>query len=136
MDNLGQINDASGHEVGSNLLQEMAALLTQTFRNTDAMGRLGGDEFVVAGVTETVEMTRASARLEEAANAANAVASRRDLLSFSVGYVISDPSRTETLKMLVKQADSIMYEAKRTGSAFMKNPDSPLQCRFKSLRQQ
>jgi hypothetical protein len=68
---------------------------------------------VVAGVTETGEMTRASARLEEAANAANAAASRRYLLSFSVGYVIPDPSRSETLEMLVKQADSIMYEGKR-----------------------
>ena len=68
---------------------------------------------MVAGVTETGEITRASTRLEEAANAVNTVASRRYLLSFSVGYVISDRSRSETLEMLVRQANSIMYEAKR-----------------------
>ena len=112
MDNLKQINDTLGHEVGSELLQEMAALLEKTFRATDVIGRLGGDEFVVAGKGAVENITRAVTRLEDAANAASLIPLRSYPLRFSLGYVTSGGG--ETLEELLQRADSIMYEAKRS----------------------
>lgn len=46
MDNLKMINDTYGHDEGDFALREIAAILKDTFRNTDIVARFGGDEFV------------------------------------------------------------------------------------------
>ncbi|HEY0306929.1 MAG TPA: GGDEF domain-containing protein, partial [Acidobacteriaceae bacterium] len=112
MDNLKQINDSLGHNVGSCLLQEMAVILQATFRETDIIGRLGGDEFAVAGTADHENFMLAITRLKAAAYTANCIPSRTYPLSFSLGYVPSSSS-TETLEALLHQADSFMYAAKR-----------------------
>ena len=47
VDYLKSINDAHGHAQGDLALQEVSAILKETFREVDIMARLGGDEFVV-----------------------------------------------------------------------------------------
>jgi diguanylate cyclase (GGDEF)-like protein len=113
VDNLKHINDNLGHEVGSELLREVAALLQTTFREVDVVGRLGGDEFVVAGKGGEEEIAIALARLDKAANTSNDMPSRLYRLDFSLGYVTSGRDNPETLEELLQRADAIMYEAKR-----------------------
>lgn len=48
IDNFKQINDASGHVRGDQVLREVAQLLRRSVRGRDFVGRYGGDEFVVA----------------------------------------------------------------------------------------
>ena len=50
VDSLKGINDAHGHAQGDLALQEVSAILKETFREVDIMARLGGDEFVVLAV--------------------------------------------------------------------------------------
>jgi diguanylate cyclase (GGDEF)-like protein len=114
VDNLKQINDEFGHETGSDLLVEMALLIRQAFREIDVIGRLGGDEFVVAANLSAANIGIASRRLEQKAAAFNLKSSRRYPLSFSMGWASSDGNKNETLQHLLEQADSTMYEAKRT----------------------
>jgi len=113
MDNLKVINDVLGHEIGSERLKQIAALMEQTFRETDVISRLGGDEFVVAGRADAIDLVAATLRLNE--SAASAVGAGSDLypVSFSLGYVISARGSGETLDELIEQADHIMYQAKR-----------------------
>ena len=47
LDGFKQINDTLGHEEGDNVLRQAAAILKQTFRDSDVIGRVGGDEFAV-----------------------------------------------------------------------------------------
>jgi len=47
MDNFKSVNERFGHLVGDRLLNDVAQVLTATFRKSDAIVRYGGDEFVV-----------------------------------------------------------------------------------------
>jgi diguanylate cyclase (GGDEF)-like protein len=118
LDGLKQINDSSGHEVGSDFLREMAAMLRRCFREADVIGRIGGDEFVVAGVTGEAGMKQASERLEQAAAARNSEPGHVHRLNFSLGYATSEPGveeePSESLEAILNRADAAMYVAKRS----------------------
>ena len=47
LDHFKTLNDTRGHEVGDQLLVEVARRLVETLRDSDSAARLGGDEFVI-----------------------------------------------------------------------------------------
>jgi diguanylate cyclase (GGDEF)-like protein len=113
MDNLKHVNDTLGHEVGSELLREMAAILTTNFREIDIIGRLGGDEFVVAANASTSELNIVLQRLEGATQRANSLPGRPYSINFSYGHATSETRKHQTLDELLGDADTIMYQTKR-----------------------
>ena len=61
MDDLKQINDNYGHDMGDRAIQAEAEIFKTVFRQNDIIGRLGGDEFagVIPGLPpEHIEKTR------------------------------------------------------------------------------
>jgi diguanylate cyclase (GGDEF)-like protein/PAS domain S-box-containing protein len=116
VDDLKQINDRFGHKEGDRVLADLAAILKNSFRDSDIIARTGGDEFVVLAM----ETTKANAeifikRLEEKLDIYNA---RPDVhgrykLSISTGIATFDPELPSTIDDLVNRADAIMYKNKR-----------------------
>ncbi|OON90675.1 MAG: hypothetical protein ATN34_03145 [Epulopiscium sp. Nele67-Bin002] len=47
VDNFKSINDNFGHDIGDEVIKEVAAKLTYIFKPEDIIGRMGGDEFMV-----------------------------------------------------------------------------------------
>jgi len=117
LDNLKQINDTHGHEVGSMFLCEVSELLRTFVRRTDVVGRVGGDEFVVAGQSSETAMRNVAQRLEQAAERRNQEPGRTYPFSFSLGHVTSEEGERESLDELLNRADSAMYTTKRRKKA-------------------
>lgn len=109
LDRFKTVNDDFGHAAGDKILKLFAKLLTKCFRATDVVARLGGDEFVVL-MTGTDDCAAALTRLEELAKAESK--SIKGELVWSVGRVIFDPERHQTLESMLAEADSRMYENK------------------------
>lgn len=109
LDGFKAVNDDFGHAAGDKILKLFAKLLTKCFRATDVVARLGGDEFVVL-MTGTDGSAAALKRLEELAKAESK--SIKGELVWSVGRVMFDPERHQTLESMLAEADSRMYENK------------------------
>lgn len=121
LDNFKTLNDSRGHDVGDQLLSEVAKRLNACVRDGDTVARLGGDEFVV--VLESLSLIS-----DEAAAQADLVAEKiRESLgqtyrldkhpfytTTSIGVVIFQ-GHTLSLDIILKHADTAMYQAKAAG---------------------
>lgn len=112
------INDTFGHATGDEALKEVAAILAETFRDSDLCGRLGGDEFVALAVNcldPTGEVL--VKRLDERLAAHNAREGRKFVLSVGRGLARFDPNNPKSLQQLLDEADARLYEDKRARKA-------------------
>ncbi|MEQ1530845.1 MAG: EAL domain-containing protein [Methylococcales bacterium] len=124
LDNFKILNDTRGHDVGDELLVEVAKRLQLAVREGDTISRMGGDEFVIllenlsqdAG-TATLQVQLITEKLIES------VVSNYDLqgivfsCSCSFGVRLFN-QQDHSVDDLLKQADLAMYEAKRSGGNF------------------
>lgn len=114
IDGFKALNDEHGHQVGDELLREVAERLRNTLRGEDAVARLGGDEFAVIlhRVSTTEEVHAAALRVQEAfATPLHLDSNLLVHVGVSVGEAIS-PRHGSTIDALVKHADAAMYEQK------------------------
>lgn len=116
LDNLKQVNDALGHQVGDALVRQTAELLRERLRETDSIGRLGGDEFAVILRGSRVNEAAAVAQdLLERFRAREQVLPGEALRpTISIGLTSLRRNFTGAEEAL-GAADRAMYEAKRTG---------------------
>ncbi len=114
LNGLKLINDNHGHHEGDRALVEAAAILHETFRESDIVARIGGDEFVVL-ITEKPEFNPEIlfTRLEKNLEDHNAKMKRPYKISISVGMAYYDPASVNPLDDMLIQADKKMYEHKR-----------------------
>ncbi len=115
LDNLKEINDSLGHQVGDEALVDIAKILQDTFRESDIIARVGGDEFIAVPVGTTGETVRLiSDRVDRNLEIYNSEKTRQHCLSLSFGIVSYDPSAPSTIDELLAQGDRLMYEQKRS----------------------
>lgn len=118
LNGLKQVNDNLGHLTGDQALRDAAAVLRQTFRDSDILARIGGDEFVaLAHVHSTLDVDALSRRLREHLKSFNASRHRPYMLDLSIGTTVVHVPTDEELEALIARADAAMYEQKRAGSA-------------------
>ncbi|NOR80021.1 MAG: EAL domain-containing protein, partial [Methyloprofundus sp.] len=116
LDGFKDVNDAQGHDVGDMVLKWVAEQVQSELSETDVFARLGGDEFVVL-----VEFSGKPLLVEQLIGKILAlfkqkiyVASYEFSLSTSIG-VSFFPEDGESAKDLLRNADTAMYEAKKSG---------------------
>jgi diguanylate cyclase (GGDEF)-like protein len=113
LDGFKLLNDAHGHQVGDDLLREVAERLRGALRGEDTVARLGGDEFAVVlpRVTRPGEVHAAALRVHAAFAEPFTVAGLTMQISASVGEAIS-PDHGTSIDDLVRHADAAMYREK------------------------
>jgi len=108
-----EINDTFGHGAGDVAITDAAALLKQTFRESDVIGRLGGDEFVVLAIGVADDGPQSILRrLAKSLTSYNAP-DRRFRLTFSLGIAGVEPGDGSSLDHLLGEADRDLLGKKR-----------------------
>ena len=115
LDRFKYINDSLGHDVGDQLLIEVASRLRAAVRADDLVARLGGDEFVVLleGVNKPEEVAPLAEKLRARLAEEYLVADHRLHTSPSIGISLA-PTDGRDLNALLKAADVAMYQVKTT----------------------
>ena len=116
LDRFKNINDTLGHDVGDELLQEVAARLKASVRPGDIVSRLGGDEFtlILANVAHVDDVTRVAQKLLDQFLPPFRIAGRDLFISPSIGITLY-PLNDNSPENLLKNADIAMYHAKQMG---------------------
>jgi len=116
LDNFKHINDSLGHEVGDQLLQEVANRLRHELRSEDTIARQGGDEFAVLleDVTDLDEVARLADRLLSVLNRSCILGELELFISASIGISVY-PTDARDGTALLRNADAAMYKAKGVG---------------------
>ncbi|MBI5429704.1 MAG: EAL domain-containing protein [Nitrosomonadales bacterium] len=133
LDNFKTLNDTRGHGIGDLLLIEVAKRLQACVREGDTLARFGGDEFVL--LLESLSEDRAHAAIQAQGVGEKVLAALNQPYmlegsefhsSSSMGITLFFDHR-EKLDELLKQADTAMYEAKRSGRNALRFFDPAMQ---------
>lgn len=116
LDNFKEINDTLGHSAGDELLRQVSTRLRDVVREEDIVARLGGDEFTV--ITGLLDDSRDAATLANDLLATLQqpfeIDSNELYVTASIGISLF-PDDGQNAEILLRNADSAMYEAKRGG---------------------
>jgi diguanylate cyclase (GGDEF)-like protein/PAS domain S-box-containing protein len=118
LDRFKTVNDSLGHEAGDRLLRAVAARMRAAVAGAvgpdGAVARLGGDEFAVVASTDAEGAATLAGRVLEALAAPVDLGPRAIAPGASVG-VVARAERYGDPEALLRDADTAMYEAKRSG---------------------
>ena len=111
IDHFKRLNDAHGHQVGDEVLRQVAGIIARQCREFDTPARYGGEEFaVVLPACDAPEALDAADRWRRAIAAADTLVD----VTVSAG-VATFPLHAADSAGLVKAADDALYGSKRDG---------------------
>ncbi|WP_027554957.1 EAL domain-containing protein [Bradyrhizobium sp. Cp5.3] len=116
VDEFKGVNDSLGHEVGDELLRQVANRLRACVSGNDLVARLGGDEFAIikAGTSDQAELTALAEQILKALRTPVDCKGQEIPTDASIGIAIA-PDHGDNLDDLLKRADLAMYAAKTEG---------------------
>jgi len=116
LDRFKNINDSLGHQVGDQLLKQVAGRMMDCIRKGDTLSRLGGDEFVVTleGLQQAEDAAQVATKIIKALSRPFEIGIHTLNTSCSTGISIF-PLDADDERALMKNADTAMYHAKEKG---------------------
>ena len=118
LDGFKEINDALGHHAGDRVLQQVAARLRATLRESDTVARLGGDEFaVVLPITDLDGGVLTAKKVLQDLEQPVFVEGCPLMVHGSIG-IATFPAHGSGGQELLQKADVAMYLAKGDRSGF------------------
>jgi diguanylate cyclase (GGDEF)-like protein len=117
IDHFKRFNDQHGHEVGDQVLREVAQVLLSQTRGSDVAARFGGEEFtiVLADITDQLALERAEL-VRQAVEQLVLRPPGKDVENITISIGLSQfPKHGSTVEALLLAADKALYEAKSSG---------------------
>ncbi|MCF6187527.1 MAG: EAL domain-containing protein [Desulfobulbaceae bacterium] len=137
LDRFKNVNDTLGHDVGDELLIEVARRFQTQCRQSDTVARIGGDEFVFIlddiGDQNNAELV--AGKIMDAIARPVQVNGHELHISTSIGIAIY-PDDSDNLEDVIKCADTALYQAKGDGRSSYKLYKSEMGRRRHSLHLQ
>jgi len=116
LDNFKPVNDNHGHEIGDQLLIEVAQRIQQCIREDDTVSRQGGDEFAIllGGFEAPPQCEAMLERIHQSLAQPFEIEGYSHQISASSGATMY-PLDDSDLDTLLRHADQAMYQAKLAG---------------------
>lgn len=112
IDKFKDINDKYGHSTGDRVLQSIALILKNSFKNRDHIIRWGGEEFIILIKKSSPELAKELAeRIRR--NIEEYTDSEVGKITTSIG--VATLNENETTEDLIRRADVALYKAKNSG---------------------
>lgn len=112
-----EYNDAFGHIIGDNCICQVSDTIKKIARRPyDLAARFGGEEFVVVfGETELVQAVNFAKSLCKKISDLNILHTQNRLVTVSIGVSSMQPDNKQDETVILNQADSALYMAKKNG---------------------
>ena len=116
LDRFKNINDTLGHEVGDQLLKQVAARLGRIVRGDDTVARIGGDEFVILieDFAHPTDVALVAKKIVDGLTTPFTLETGEFFVTASAGVAVF-PSDGDDVRTLLRNADTAMYRAKDKG---------------------
>ncbi|HEY9210672.1 MAG TPA: EAL domain-containing protein [Methylotenera sp.] len=122
LDNFKTLNDSKGHDIGDQLLMEVAKRVQLTLRAGDTVARLSGDEFIVIleGLSSNIshayqQASEVAQKLLERLNTSYHLGLFEFNTSASLGITLFKDDQLNSFDTHLRHADAAMYQAKAAG---------------------
>lgn len=116
LDGFKLVNDTHGHDVGDQLLCEVAQRLSSLMKENDTASRLGGDEFTIllTSLQHPDDAVTIAQNIHHIFSKPIVIVGKEFYVQTSIGISVY-PINGSDSKMLLKAADEAMYQAKNSG---------------------
>ncbi|MZI94282.1 diguanylate cyclase [Vibrio sp. CAIM 722] len=126
LDHFKQINDTYGHHIGDKALIHFCKQCEKNLRDIDVLGRIGGEEFAILLPRVTLnEAIEVGERIRQSIEK-NPLNTEQGEINLTVSIGVTTRCAKVTFSKLLQQADSAMYQAKRSGRNQVVAYETPL----------
>lgn len=116
IDHLSTVNETHGTDVGDRILRMVAQTLSNNIRFFDIIGRWGGEEFLVIVLNvDEPKLDFVANKLRLLVEQSNIMVEETQLARVTVSIGVTIAQRIDTVKILMKRAESLMNHSKWLG---------------------
>lgn len=115
IDHFKRVNDMLGHDMGDQVLKEVAARIVTNMRAIDIVSRYGGEEFMIAMPGTTQDEAYLAAERVRQSMGGTPIFVEGQGLSITTSCGVAQVVPGEQLREVFRRADAALYQAKRNG---------------------